>query len=311
MRLVFAGTSDFAVPALKALLNAGHEVAAVYTQPDRAAGRGRRIRISPVKEFALAQDLPIRQPQTLKSSVAWSEFKETQPEVLVVAAYGLLIPMPWLELPRWGGLNIHPSLLPRWRGAAPVERAILAGDLYTGVVIMQMDAGLDTGPILSQQTVRIKPTETAGELAKRLAVEGSNLLVTVLENLRKDVFKPRSQVGKVLYAERLSVSEAHLEFSSRLASELVRQIHAFNPRPGAWVFWRGERVKILRAQALDEASAPSHVTAGTVIAAGKAGIDVMAAKGVVRILQLQRPGKRPVSGADFANARPVIGTGLA
>jgi len=298
MRLVFAGTADFAVPSLAALARAGHVIAEVLTQPDRPAGRGRRPRPSPVRRAAEELGLEVATPERLDAGVA-RRLRTLEPEALVVVAYGLLVPAELLQIPRYGALNVHPSLLPRWRGAAPVERALLAGDAETGVAVMRMEAGLDTGPVYAVERTRIGPDETAGELSSRLAETGAGLLVGVLEDLAAGRARARPQTGQAIYAERLKVPEARLDFTCA-AEDLARRVRAFNPRPVAWAECDGERVRVQRAEWLaGEAGAPP----GTVTAAGSSGIDVAAGRGTLRILELQRPGKKPAAAAAQARGR--------
>ena len=301
MRLIFAGTSEFALPSLEALARR-HEVVRVVTQPDRPAGRGRKLRATPVREKADALGLPVSMPVRLDPGTV-AELVAWQPDAVVVVAYGLLVPEPLLRAGRHGGINVHPSLLPRWRGAAPVERAMEAGDHETGVAIMQMDAGLDTGPVYRMETTEIGPEESAGELSARLARRGAELLLEVLGDLEAGHAHARAQVGEASYAARLTREEAHLDFK-RPAGELARRVLAFNPRPGAWADCAGERIRILRAVALPDAS---PTPAGQVIAAGKQGIEVACGKGVLRILELQRPGKRPAFADEQARGRNWTG----
>lgn len=298
MRLVFAGTSEFAVPALEALAAAGHELALVLTQPDRPAGRGRRPRPSPLHEAAAAAGLPVATPARLDAAVE-TRVRALAAEALVVAAYGLLIPAPILALPRHGALNIHPSLLPRWRGAAPVVRALLAGDDVTGVAIMRMEAGLDTGPLYRVERVRVDPLETAGELGARLAQRGAQLLTGVLAELAAGRARAEPQRGIASYAARVSVAEARLDFHAG-AEELARRVRAFNPRPMAWANLAGERLRIVRALALAQTD---RATPGRILAAGDGGIDVASGRGLLRIVELQRPGKRIQPAAALARGR--------
>ncbi|MGA7964912.1 MAG: methionyl-tRNA formyltransferase [Gammaproteobacteria bacterium] len=297
MRLVFAGTAEFALPALETLA-AHHDIARVLTQPDRPAGRGRRPRSSPARTLAERLNLSVATPERLDAAVV-DELVTLAPEVLVVVAYGLLIPDTLLQVVPHGGLNVHPSLLPRWRGAAPVERALAAGDEDTGVAIMQMDAGLDTGPVYRLERTLIGRQETAGELSKRLAQRGAELLLEVLAELAAGTARSAPQTGTASYAARIDTAEARLDFS-RSASELERRVRAFNPRPGAWAECAGERVRILRAEAL---SAHTSAPTGQVMAAGAAGIDVACGEGCLRLLELQRPGRRVQTAAEQTHGR--------
>ncbi len=301
MRLIFAGTSEFALPALEAVADC-HEVVRVVTQPDRPAGRGRKLRATPVREKADALGLSVSTPTRLDPATV-AELAALQPDVIVVVAYGLLVPESFLQTAPHGGLNIHPSLLPRWRGAAPVERAMEAGDHETGVAIMQMDAGLDTGPVYRMETAEISPSETAGELSARLAQHGARLLLEVLDGLEAGHAHASPQEGEASYAARLTREEAHLDFKHS-SEELARRVMAFNPRPGAWAGCADERIRILRAEALPGVSS---TPAGQVIAAGRQGIDVACGEGVLRILELQRPGKRPAHAAEQARGRDWTG----
>ncbi len=297
MRLVFAGTADFALPALEALA-AHHDIVQVLTQPDRPAGRGHRVRPSPVRRLAERLNLPVAGPERLDTSVV-DALAPSAPAALIVVAYGLLIPEDLLHLAPYGGLNVHPSLLPRWRGAAPVERALAAGDNETGVAIMHLDAGFDTGPIYRLERTPIGAGETAGELSARLARRGAALLLGVLSELASGTVRSTPQSGLPSYAARIATAEAKLDFSST-APDLARRVRAFNPRPGAWAECGGERIRILRAEAL---TATDSAPPGRVMAAGTVGIDVACAEGCLRLLELQRPGRRVQTAAEQAHGR--------
>lgn len=298
MRLIFAGTADFALPSLEALA-ARHDILLVLTQPDRPAGRGRRPRPSPVRGLAEGLGLPVATPERLDAGTI-DAILEPRPDALVAVAYGLLVPERLLQAPRWGGLNVHPSLLPRWRGAAPVERALEAGDTETGVAIMRMDAGLDTGPLYRVERTPVGPAETAGDLSARLAGRGAGLLLAVLEELVAGTAESVPQAGPATYAGRISKAEARLDFS-RSAPELARRVRAFNPRPGAWAECAGERVRILRAEAV---SGSAHAEPpGRVLAASAEGIDVACGSGSLRLLELQRPGRRVQTAAQQTRGR--------
>jgi methionyl-tRNA formyltransferase len=308
-RLVFAGTPDFAVPGLRACIEAG-DVVAVYTQPDRPAGRGRKLTPSPVKQAALAAGIPVEQPESLKSSAARQRLRAHAPDLLVVIAYGLILPRSVLAIPRLGCWNVHASLLPRWRGAAPIQRAILAGDAEPGVCVMQMEAGLYTGPVLLSASTPIGADATGGTLHDRLADLGARVLADGLrrlsagENLHPI---PQSEAG-ITYAHKLDKAEAKLDFS-RPASELERKVRAFDPWPVAEADVAGERVRVWRAESRD--SGPGTRDAqppGAIVAAGKHGIDIACGEGVLRILKLQRAGGRVIDAADYLNARAGLRT---
>ncbi len=300
MRLVFAGTPRFAVPALEALAAAGHELAAVLTQPDRPAGRGLAAAAGPVKQAAARRAVPVLQPSTLKDAGVQARLAELAPDALVVAAYGLLLPQAVLDIPRLGALNIHASLLPRWRGAAPIERALLAGDPVTGVCIMQMDAGLDTGPVLLRDELPITPGDTAGTLHDKLAALGARLLVTALDGLAGGTLRPTPQPTEgVTYAAKIEKRETRLEWS-RSATEVARQVRAFNPAPGAGARVRGAELKIWRAAVVAARGAP-----GEVIAVGADGINVACGDGALRLEELQRAGGRRLPAAAFLRGFPL------
>jgi len=300
MRLVFAGTPRFAVPALEALAAAGHELAAVLTQPDRPAGRGLAAAAGPVKQAAQRRGVPVLQPPALKEAAAQTRLAELAPDALVVAAYGLLLPKAVLDIPRLGALNIHASLLPRWRGAAPIERALLAGDPVTGVCIMQMDAGLDTGPVLLREALPITAEDTAGTLHDKLATLGARLLVAALDGLASGTLRPTPQPSEgVTYAAKIEKRETRLDWS-RSASEAERQVRAFNPAPGAAARVRGAELKIWRAAVVAARGAP-----GEVIAAGADGINVACGDGALRLEELQRAGGRRLPAAAFLRGFPL------
>ena len=300
MRIVFAGTPEFAVPSLRAACGKA-EVVAVYTQPDRPAGRGRGLQASPVKQEALARGIPVLQPQTLKSQVSRDALRALKPDLMVVVAYGLLLPQKILDIPEEGCWNVHASLLPRWRGAAPIQRAIEAGDAETGVCLMQMEKGLDTGPVLLSQSVAIGEQETGGQLHDRLAELGAQVLADGLGLLRagiRPVPRPQPAMG-VTYAHKLDKAEAKLDWSQP-AAVLARRVRAFNPWPVAEAVLAGERLRIHGAVAID---APAGVAPGTLIAAGRDGIDVACGEGALRIRVLQRDGGKAITAADWLNAR--------
>jgi methionyl-tRNA formyltransferase len=293
MRLVFAGTPGFAESALRALLQARHDVALVLTQPDRPAGRSLRPRQSEVKALALAHALPLAQPATLKSDEALEIVRAAQAQVMVVAAYGLILPPSLLELFEFGCINIHASLLPRWRGAAPIQRAILAGDSETGISIMGMEAGLDTGPVYLRQSVQIEPDDTAGSLHDKLAMLGASCIVRVLAALEAGQIRanPQSDQG-VSYADKIEKHEAMIDWS-HAAITIERQVRAFNPFPVASTKWRGELLRVWRARAVQEHGAPGRIE-GT-----DGGILVGCGSGALLIQELQRAGGKPMLAAEF------------
>ena len=300
MRIVFAGTPEFAVPCLRAAALRG-EVAGVYTQPDRPAGRGRGLTASPVKLEAVQRGIPVFQPDNFRSAESKRTLRALKPDLMVVVAYGVLLPQSVLDIPEYGCWNVHASLLPRWRGAAPIQRAIEAGDHQTGVCLMQMEKGLDTGPVLLSQTIDIGPDDTGGQLHDRLAELGARVLSDALGLLRATIVlppKPQATAG-VTYAHKLDKAEARLDWALP-ASVLANKVRAFNPWPVAEAQLLCERVRIHAACALDEA----HNTApGRVLGAGREGIDVACGQGVLRLLSLQRDGGKPISAQDYRNAR--------
>ena len=298
LRLAFMGTPDFAVPSLRALAAAGHEVAAVYTQPPRPAGRGHKPQASPVQACAEAEGWPVRAPTSLKDASEQAAFAALGLDAAVVVAYGLILPRAVLRAPRLGCLNVHASLLPRWRGAAPIQRAIMADDAETGITIMQMDEGLDTGPILLREAVPIEAETTAADLHDTLAVLGARLIVEALEGLAAGILTPRPQPETgVTYAAKLTKADGRLDWR-RPAEELARQVRALAPWPGATIEAGGERLKVLSAEAVDGASAPP----GTVL---DDAFTVACGGGVLRLTRLQRPGKAPMAAADLVRGFPV------
>jgi len=305
LRIVFAGTPEFAVPSLRAAAQR-NEVVAVYTQPDRPAGRGRGLQPSPVKREAIARGIPVLQPESLKSELSRDALRALKPDLMVVVAYGLLLPREILGIPAQGCWNVHASLLPRWRGAAPIQRAIEAGDNETGVCLMQMEKGLDTGPVLLSQRIAIGDGETGGQLHDRLAALGAQTLADGLGLLRagmRPVAKPQSESGAT-YARKLDKAEAKLDWSQP-AEVLARKVRAFNPWPMAEAVLAGERVRIHGAVALPLAHRASP---GSVLLAGREGIDVACGDGALRIRVLQREGGKAITAADYLNARPLPGT---
>ena len=305
LRIAFAGTPQFALPALQALLKSRHQVVGVLTQPDRPAGRGQQMRASPVKLLALDAQLPLAQPPTLKTPESRAELTRWAADVLVVVAYGLILPPPVLALPRLGCVNIHGSLLPRWRGAAPIQRAILAGDAETGVTIMQLDAGLDTGPMLLERVRPIGSQDTAGDLHDALSELGAAALLEALDGLAAGTLKPRAQPTEgVSYAPKIEKSESPLDWSVS-AIHLDRKIRAFNPWPVAETRFAGESLRVLRARIAEPVGA--HDAPGTLLGIAEDGLRVACGEGVLAVRELQRAGKRPVSARDFANAVRLAG----
>ncbi len=296
MRIIFMGTPDFAVPALAALHEAGHEVACVYTQPPRPAGRGKKLRPSPVQQKAEALGLTVRHPKSLKSDEARAEFAAIGADVAVVAAYGLILPQVVLDAPTHGCLNIHASLLPRWRGAAPIHRAVMAGDEQTGVTIMQMEAGLDTGPMLSKVTTPVLD-KTTGELTEELAELGANAMIEVLADLPN--ITPQAQDDDAaIYAPKIDKAEARIDWL-RPAAELVNHVHGLAPFPGAWFELNDERVKLLLAEVCEGSGSGS---AGEVL---DDDLAIACGNGALRPVRLQRAGKPAMDRADFLRGRAV------
>lgn len=300
MKIVFAGTPEFAVPSLRAAAR-HNEVAAVYTQPDRPAGRGRGLSVSPVKLEALKRGIPVLQPQSLRDPGTQAALRALAPDLMVVVAYGLILPRAVLEIPRHGCWNVHASLLPRWRGAAPIQRAIEAGDNQSGVCLMQMDAGLDTGPVILRQTTPIKETDTAGLLHDRLAELGAQVLADGLGLLRagiRPIPTPQPAEG-VTYAHKLDKAEARLDWSQP-AAVLARKVRAFMPWPIAEATVAGERLRIHGALALD---LDHQAAPGTLLAASRQGLDMACGAGALRLRVVQREGGKAITAADYLNAR--------
>ena len=297
MKLIFAGTPEFAAVALRAIINAGHEVVLVLTQPDRPSGRGMKLRYSAVKEVALAAGIEVFQPQTLREHDAQERLRSFAADAMIVAAYGLILPQAVLDMPRWGCLNIHASLLPRWRGAAPIHRAILAGDGTTGVCIMQMEAGLDTGPVLLAESLPIVSDDTTGALHDKLAELGAQMIVKALHQLP---LKPNPQPGTdACYAVKIEKSEAALDW--RLpAAQLDRQIRAFNPFPGAFADLDGFAIKIWRADQMTICGTP-----GQIVSIDTDGIVVACGEGSLRLTELQKAGGKRLPVAQFLAGNPI------
>lgn len=303
LNIIFAGTPDFAATHLQALLNSEHNVIAVYTQPDKPAGRGKKLQASPVKQLAEAHHIPVYQPKSLRKEEAQAELQALNADVMVVVAYGLILPEAVLKAPKYGCLNVHGSLLPRWRGAAPIQRSIWAGDTETGVTIMQMDIGLDTGDMLHKVTTPILATETSASLYAKLAELAPPVLLEVLNGLTSGQFKPEKQQDEQAnYAEKLTKEEAKLDWNMT-ACQLERNIRAFNPAPMAYLTLMvnevEERIKVYQAEVLPH----QEKTVGTVLAVDKNGIQIATQQGVLNITQLQPAGKKPMSVQDFLNGR--------
>ncbi len=309
MRIVFAGTPEFSVPTLARLADSAHEVLAVYSQPDRPAGRGRQLRASPVKRKALELNLPVLQPSSLRDEHAAEQLAALRPDVFVVVAYGLLLPQRILDIPRLGCINIHASLLPRWRGAAPIQRAIEAGDAQSGVCIMAMEAGLDTGPVYATVTTPLADDETGGSLHDRLSEMGAQALLDALPQIASGELIPQPQDDEAAtYAHRLSKQEGRIDWALP-AQVLSQRIRAFNPWPVAYAQYQGTRIRLWNAS-VSPMSAPAEASPGKVLAASADGIDVATGEGVLRVLQLQLPGKRTLPAGEFLNATPLLGASL-
>ncbi len=296
MRIVFMGTPAFAVPALDALVDAGHTVACVYTQPPRPAGRGKRGRPSPVDARAADLGLPVRHPVRLRASEDQADFAALGADIAVVVAYGLILPQSVLDAPRLGCLNIHASLLPRWRGAAPIHRAVMAGDACTGICVMRMEAGLDTGPVLLRREVAIGPQDTTGDLHDRLATLGAAAIVETLARLPELAPRPQPEIG-VTYADKIDKAEARVDWTAP-AVAVDRLIRGLSPAPGAWCEVAGERVRLLASRIVPEAAAaaPGTVLAGFTVACGVSAVEV---------LRAQRPGKRAMPAAEVLAGLPL------
>jgi len=310
LRIIYAGTPDFSVAALQALIESSHEVIAVYTQPDRPAGRGRGFKASPVKEKAMENGIPVYQPETLKDRQAQDDMKSLAADLMVVAAYGLLLPAAVLDIPRLGCVNIHASLLPRWRGAAPIQRAILAGDKKTGITIMQMDEGLDTGDMLAVAECEIAVDETGSSLHDRLMVLGAKTLMSVLPAIANQTQTAVKQdASAACYAPKLTKAEAKINWQLS-AEQIQRAIRAYNAWPVAYCYYEKNKdnatLRLWQAEVLPQTLSDAEASPGKVIAESAAGIDVATGDGVLRITQLQAEGKRQMSTADFLNANSLL-----
>jgi len=303
-KIIFAGTPEFAAIALAQLIKHEHNIVAVYTQPDRPAGRGRKLMPSPVKQIALDNNIPVEQPESFKKDPAAVEkLKSFVPDVLIVAAYGLLLPQSVLDIPRYGCLNIHASLLPRWRGAAPIQRAILAGDKETGITIMQMNAGLDTGDMLLKKPLLISDSMTAGELHDQLAALGSQAILQTLEDLAANKLHPQTQdPALATYAKKLDKQEAWIEWS-QTAQQIDRQIRAFNPWPVAQTRIDNTIMRLRKASVVDTTA---DVTPGFIVQVSNDGIDVACGEGQLRLLDGQLPGGKALSIKDLLNGHAAL-----
>ena len=302
MNIIFAGTPDFAVPALQALIDSEHQVIAVYTQPDRRAGRGRKLHASPVKQLALKYDIAVYQPQNFKTEQDQQDLIDLSADLMVVAAYGLLLPQVILDAPQQGCINIHASLLPRWRGAAPIHRAILAGDKETGITIMQMALGLDTGDMLLKKICPIRSDDSSATLHGRLATIGATALLQVLNNFGQLEPKPQNDTDSI-YAHKLEKSEAQLNWQQP-AVELNRQVRAFNPWPVAQTELEGLTLRIWQTKVI---ASNSDCTVGQIVKADKTGIQIQTGEGILQITRLQKSGKKQMAVADFLNSQQDFG----
>jgi len=304
-RIVFAGTPDFALAALRALVESGRTPVAVLTQPDRPAGRGKKLTASPVKQYAEQHNIPVQQPVTLRDEQSAAALAALEPDVLVVAAYGLILPQAVLDIPRHGCLNVHASILPRWRGAAPIQAAILAGDVKTGISLMAMTAGLDCGPVFHIEELDIGPDETAGELHDRLAALGGEALVARLDAiLAGDVEAIPQDDMRATYAPKIDKQDARIDWSLP-ADEVARRVRAYNPFPGAFCFDGDTRIKVWRAAAVDGQAPP-----GTVLQCDREAVVVACGEGALRLEEMQLPGKRRVVAPEFAGQLDLNGQRL-
>jgi len=304
--ILFAGTPEFARVSLCALVDAGYVPVVVLTQPDRPAGRGKKLTASPVKAYAESQDIDIWQPATLKDSDVVAKIAELDPDIIIVAAYGLILPQVLLDIPKLGCLNVHASLLPRWRGAAPIQQSILNGDAETGICLMQMEAGLDTGPVYASAATPIAADETSGELHDRLAALGGELLVNKLDDILDGNLEALPQDDAVAtYAGKIRRQDAAIDWDCD-AEDIHRRIRAYNPVPGAYFDLAGESVKCWKAEVAEGWEGHS----GKILEAGKAGIIVACGTGALRLIDLQRPGKKRVTGAEFAAQVNLVGKRL-
>ncbi|QSX37310.1 methionyl-tRNA formyltransferase [Shewanella sedimentimangrovi] len=300
LKIIFAGTPDFAARHLQALLSSEHQVIAAYTQPDRPAGRGQKLTPSPVKSLALEHNIPVFQPKSLRKEDAQQELAALGADIMVVVAYGLILPKLVLDTPRLGCINVHGSILPRWRGAAPIQRALWAGDAETGVTIMQMDVGLDTGDMLLKAHLPIAAEDTSASLYEKLAELGPEALLNALAAISEGGLNAEKQDESLAnYAEKLSKEEARLDFG-KSARQLWQEVRAFNPWPVSYFEHQGQTIKVWQTEPLAESG---NKAPGTIVAAGKQGLDIATADGLLRIKQMQLPGKKPMAVADILNSR--------
>lgn len=303
LKVIFAGTPDFAAIHLQALLNSEHQIVGVYTQPDRPAGRGKKLQPSPVKQLALENNIAVFQPVNFKDPASIDELKSLDADIMVVVAYGLLLPLAVLEAPKFGCFNVHASLLPRWRGAAPIQRCIEAGDKVTGITIMQMDIGLDTGDMLHKVTTDILADDTGGSLHDRLAELGPESLLTTLAQIKSGKLTPEVQNNALAtYAHKLKKEEALIQWAQP-AKDIALKVRAFNPFPMAYTLLDDQRIRVLTAHALDK---PQTALAGTILAVSTDGLEVACQKGVLMITQVQLAGKKAMPIADIINGQPHL-----
>ncbi|WP_430460727.1 methionyl-tRNA formyltransferase [Thalassolituus sp. LLYu03] len=303
LRVLFAGTPEFAAIHLQALINSEHEVIGVYTQPDRPAGRGKKLQPSPVKQVALEHGLEVFQPLNFKDPADVEQLKSLNADVMVVVAYGLILPQSVLDAPKYGCLNVHASLLPRWRGAAPIQRCIEAGDKMTGITIMQMDKGLDTGDMLSKVTTGILADDTGGSLHDRLAEMGPGALLNTLAQVATQTLAPEKQNDALAnYAHKLLKEEALINWQQP-ADEIALRVRAFNPFPMAFTLLGDERIRVLMAEPVEKAT---HLLPGTIANVSPQGLEVACGEGTLRITQVQLPGKKAMSIADVINGQPQL-----
>lgn len=300
LNVIFAGTPDFAARHLQALIDSEHNVIGVYSQPDRPAGRGKKLQSSPVKSLALEHDIPVYQPKSLRDEAAQQELASLNADIMVVVAYGLILPQIVLDTPKMGCINVHGSILPRWRGAAPIQRALWAGDKETGVTIMQMDLGLDTGDMLLKTQLTIEDDDTSASLYEKLALQGPNALIQALAGLASGELRAEKQDESLAnYAKKLSKEEAELDWS-KSAEQLWREIRAFNPWPISHFTHQDASIKIREAKV---SGTSCDAPAGTIISADKDGIEIATGEGVLSLLNMQLPGKKPLSVGDILNSR--------